>query len=65
MLTLSLLALCGCGHRLPAIVDTYCTDYTPVVQEPGDEKISAKPKVKRRILGNELKYEDRCPKGAK
>lgn len=66
MLMLSLLVLQGCAHRLPAIVDTYCTDYTPVIQKPGDEK-AIKPAgsvVKKRILGNELKYEDRCEKKA-
>ena len=58
----------GCalfGRSLPAVVDTYCTDYTPVVQKPGDELIKAKSEVKKRILGNELKYEDRCEKKAK
>lgn len=63
---LSLLALQGCAHKnLPMVVDTYCTDYTPVVQKPGDETIKAKPDVRKRILGNELKYEDRCEKKVK
>jgi hypothetical protein len=61
MLTLSLLVLQGCV-RNAQIVDTFCTDYTPVVQKPGDEVIKAKSDVKKRILGNELKFEDRCAK---
>lgn len=60
---LSLLVLQGCAlFKKGQVVDTYCTDYTPVVQAPGDEVIKAKSAVKKRILGNELKYEDRCAK---
>jgi len=44
------------------VVDTFCNDYTPVVQQLGEEKQLKTPgtTVKKRILGNELKYEDRC-----
>jgi hypothetical protein len=59
MLMLSLLGLSSCAHKGAVVLDSYCQDYTPVVQKPGDEKIQAPSIVKKRILGNELKYEDK------
>ena len=41
-------------------IDSYCTTYTKVVQEKGDGDIKAKPAVKKRILANELNYQE-CP----
>lgn len=58
MLMLSLLALPGCA-RNALVVDTFCQDYTPVVQQADDVK-GARPAAKKRILKNELVYEDRC-----
>jgi len=37
-------------------------NYDEVIKEKGDGDIKAKPSVKRRILGNELKYRGLCPK---
>jgi hypothetical protein len=56
ILMLSLLALPGCAHNA-GTTDTFCLFYTPVVQAPGDT-IKAPLAVKKRILSNELKYEE-------
>lgn len=55
-MTLSLLALPGCAHNA-GTADTFCLFYTPVVQNPGDKIVAPLP-VKKRILSNELKYEE-------
>jgi hypothetical protein len=55
------LSLSSCAHAPPP-TDSYCLNYDEVIKEKGDGDIKAKPSVKRRILGNELKYRGLCPK---
>jgi hypothetical protein len=62
-LTLAFAALSlssACSHKPPVPVDSYCLNYTEVIQEKGDGNIVAKPGPKRRILANELKYDSLC-----
>lgn len=59
MLAFAILSLSSCTHaQLP--VDSYCLNYDKVIQEKGDGNIVAKPGPKRRLLGNELKYNSLC-----
>lgn len=56
------LSLSSCAlFQKDAPVDSYCLMYNRVVVEKGDGAITAKPAVKKRILANELNYQE-CPK---
>jgi len=56
------LSLSSCTlFRPPPPVDGYCERYNKVIVEKGDGNIKASLGVKRRLLANELTYEDQCP----
>ena len=60
--SLLLLSLSNCATTQPAplVVDTFCQEYEPVIQQKGDAAISATDGVKRRILANEQNFRN-CP----
>lgn len=58
-LVCSVLSLSSCAHR-ELVIDGYCERYNKVIQEKGDGKITATSGVKRRLLANELTYQDQC-----
>lgn len=53
------LSLSSCATK-PVAIDGYCERYNKVVVEKGDGDIKAKPNVKKRILANELTYQEQC-----
>lgn len=65
MMPYVILSLSSCTTK-PLVINAYCTDYEPVVQEKGDgaaiSSISKLP-VKKRILGNEQTYRGLCRTG--
>lgn len=56
------LSLSSCALFRPAAptIDGYCERYNKVILEKGDGKITASLGVKRRLLANELTYEEQC-----
>lgn len=42
------------------VTDSFCLLYEPIIQQKGDSAITAKPEVKKRILGNE-RLARHCP----
>jgi len=53
------LNLSSCAHQA-LVIDGYCERYTKVIQDKGDGNITATSGVKRRLLTNELTYQDQC-----
>lgn len=51
-----------CDVPQPAVTDSFCAVYQPVVQEKGDGTIAGTKGAKRRLLANELTYRKLCPK---
>lgn len=48
----------------PEQVDSFCTLYTRVIVNKGDEQIQAPLAVKKRLLVNEKFYKKACPQGS-
>lgn len=59
MLVFAALNLSSCAHQA-LVIDGYCQRYNKVIQEKGDGKITATSGVKKRLLANELTYQDQC-----
>lgn len=55
------LSSCALFQPPPPTIDGYCQRYNKVILEKGDGKITASSGVKRRLLANELTYEEQCP----
>lgn len=51
-----------CQVPTPVVVDSFCALYEKVVQAKGDGSITGTSNAKRRILANELKYQQFCGK---
>jgi len=58
MLVCAALSLSSCAHAPPT--DSFCKVYNRVVIAKGDSSITATSGVKRRLLANELTYQDQC-----
>jgi len=52
------LSLSSCAHAPPT--DSFCQVYNRVVIAKGDGAITATSGVKKRLLANELTYQDQC-----
>jgi hypothetical protein len=61
MMLCGALSLTSCATT-PAQVDSFCQIYNPVVAQKGDGAIVATEGVKRRLLANELTYNQICRK---
>ena len=59
MLSCVALSLSSCG-TVPSTVASFCAEYTPVIVNKGDSRITAPSQVKRRLLLNEKLYQT-CP----
>jgi len=58
MLVCAALSLSSCAHLPPT--DSFCQVYNKVVIAKGDGAITATSGVKKRLLANELTYQDQC-----
>jgi len=58
MLACMALSLSSCAHVPPT--DSFCQIYNRVVIAKGDGAITATSGVKKRLLANELTYQDQC-----
>jgi hypothetical protein len=63
-LSILLLAAVNPSQCTPEQIDSFCTLYTKVVINKGDEQIKAPLAVKKRLLVNEKLYRSACPQGA-
>lgn len=59
MLVCAALSLSSCAHAPPP-TDSFCQIYNKVVIAKGDGAITATSGVKKRLLANELTYQDQC-----
>lgn len=62
MLALSILLLANPEQCTPEQIDSFCTLYTRVVINQGDEQIKAPLSVKKRLLENETLFHRVCLK---
>lgn len=60
MLSLLVLSLSSC--QTVSVDDSFCLVYNKVIVAKGDGAITASQGVKRRLLANELTYNDQCQK---
>ena len=58
LLVCATLSLSSCAHAPPR--DSFCLIYNKVVIAKGDGAITATSGVKKRLLANELTYQDQC-----